>query len=306
MKKVLGCLSMAALAVVMAAPVSAQTLSVTASVPFDFVVGGRTMPAGDYVVNTITTFGVLEVQDASQAAAPVLTRADSADGPGNGDGAHLTFRRYGGDYFLVNVWAGPGSEALDSDVQQREGKSQECIARQARGGDGSGPPLTSGLVRDRFWRPWAFRAALHFRHGRSRGLAAGAPFLATSDDEAPCRPALRNRHRLYRLCATRSLLPGDADRGKDVFRTQDCVVCHSINGEAERAHRTWGRALIGLQSLRPGGLLWNHAPLMWAPWKVRELPARVERAAGRDLFVYFFAARYSSSPATPGAASGFF
>jgi len=37
-----------------------------------------------------------------------LTRADSADGPGNGDGAHLTFRRYGGDYFLVNVWAGPG------------------------------------------------------------------------------------------------------------------------------------------------------------------------------------------------------
>ena len=41
MKKMLGCLSMAALAVVLAAPVSAQTVTLSASVPFDFVVGGR-------------------------------------------------------------------------------------------------------------------------------------------------------------------------------------------------------------------------------------------------------------------------
>src|ERR1035437_4424000 len=32
-------------------------------------------------------------------------------------------------------------------------------------------------------------------------------------------------------CATRGLLPGDADRGRDVFRTENCSVCHSINGK---------------------------------------------------------------------------
>ena len=122
MKKVLGCLSMAALAVVMAAPVSAQTLTVTASVPFDFVVAGRTMPAGDYVVNSIKIFGVLEVQDASQAATPALTRADASYGPGNGDGAYLTFRRYGGDYFLANVWAGPavGGRSIPMSRSEKE------------------------------------------------------------------------------------------------------------------------------------------------------------------------------------------
>ena len=72
MKRVLGCLAMAAMAVVLAPPVSAQILTLKASVPFDFVVGGHTLPAGDYVVSNVTESGVLEVRNVSNGATPIV------------------------------------------------------------------------------------------------------------------------------------------------------------------------------------------------------------------------------------------
>ena len=83
MKKILGCLSMAALAVVLAAPVSAQTLTLSASVPFDFVVGGRTMPAGDYVLGTVWRFRDFAGSERMPAGiTPAFAMTNAADGPG--------------------------------------------------------------------------------------------------------------------------------------------------------------------------------------------------------------------------------
>jgi hypothetical protein len=69
MRNMPGCLSMAALAILLAAPVSAQTITVKASVPFDFVVGARTMPAGEYVVSTGRDFGVLQIRNVDKSVA---------------------------------------------------------------------------------------------------------------------------------------------------------------------------------------------------------------------------------------------
>jgi hypothetical protein len=97
---------MAAMAVVLAPPVSAQILTLKASVPFDFVVGGHTLPAGDYVVSNVTESGVLEVRNVSNGATPIVITS-SVPGrlavPGE---ASLTFHRYGGDYFLAEIWDG--------------------------------------------------------------------------------------------------------------------------------------------------------------------------------------------------------
>ena len=110
MKKVLGCLSMAALAIVLAVPAPAQTITLKASVPFDFVVGGRTMPAGEYVLSTNGDSGVLQVMNADKSIQAALTVTNAADGPLEGDGAYLEFNRYGGDYFLAKIWdRGTGS-----------------------------------------------------------------------------------------------------------------------------------------------------------------------------------------------------
>ena len=97
---------MAALAVVLAAPVSAQTVTLSASVPFDFVVGGRTMPAGDYVLGTLGDLGLLRVQNAAAGITPAFTMTNAVTGPLDGGKAFLTFHRYGGDYFLAEIWNG--------------------------------------------------------------------------------------------------------------------------------------------------------------------------------------------------------
>ena len=106
MKKVLGCLSMAAVAVLLAAPVSAQTRTLKVSVPFDFVVGGHTLPAGDYAVDKVNDLGLLEFRSVSNWAKPIVI-ATSVPGKTAAAGeAFLTFHRYGRDYFLAEVWNG--------------------------------------------------------------------------------------------------------------------------------------------------------------------------------------------------------
>ncbi len=119
---------MAALAVVLAAPVSAQMaqIQLRASVPFDFVVGGQTMPAGDYLVRTVSNFGVLELRNESSGATPVLAMSDAANGSLQEGGAFLAFHRYGGDYFLTKIWDGSvavGRSIPMSRTEQERAKS---------------------------------------------------------------------------------------------------------------------------------------------------------------------------------------
>lgn len=120
MKRMLGCLSMAALAVVLAAPVSAQIFTLRASVPFDFVVGGRTMPAGDYVLGTPGDLGLLRVQNAAAGITPALTATNAADGPLDGDKSFLTFHRYGNDYFLAEIWNGSAATGRSLPMSRTE------------------------------------------------------------------------------------------------------------------------------------------------------------------------------------------
>jgi len=111
MKKVLGCLSMAALAVVLASPVSAQNLVLKVSVPFDFAVDGHTLPAGDYLVSTVNLTGFMDsgylaVRNVSSGATPTIITAIPAGHLAASGGASLTFHRYGSDYFLATIWDG--------------------------------------------------------------------------------------------------------------------------------------------------------------------------------------------------------
>ena len=107
MKKLMGSLSMTALAVLLASPVSAQAPMQRASVPFEFIVDGHTLPAGDYMVTKINDVGYLALRNESTGIAPI---AISTIPPGGNLGASgvesLTFHRYGSDYFLASIWDG--------------------------------------------------------------------------------------------------------------------------------------------------------------------------------------------------------
>ena len=107
-------LAVAVLGVALALPAAAQTLVLTANVPFEFNLAGKAMPAGAYAFQMDAGSPVLRVRN-YDAHTSVLSLGIQ---PGNawrrtGD-AKITFNRYGDTYFLstvVNGYAGVGFEA---------------------------------------------------------------------------------------------------------------------------------------------------------------------------------------------------
>ena len=124
--------AMLAVAALLATPLAfAQSTYLTAVIPFDFVVGDRTLPAGSYQVQcnlhgapTVILRGV-DVK----AAHIVLTMAtNSAKLPKEGK---LIFNRYGNSNFLAQVWR-PG--VSQGNLLPTSKTEREMAARAARGG----------------------------------------------------------------------------------------------------------------------------------------------------------------------------
>ena len=81
----------------------AQSRQQRATIPFEFVVGDKTLPSGQYSVGGITDSGsalrVSNTQQGDSAArlTTTITRAKADDGK-------LVFLRYANHYFLSEVW----------------------------------------------------------------------------------------------------------------------------------------------------------------------------------------------------------
>jgi hypothetical protein len=76
-----------------------------ASVPFDFIVGGHALPAGDYEFGVISDGGVLRVRSESGAQSVLTTSAPNRDS-GARTAVLVEFHRYGNEYFLYKAWNG--------------------------------------------------------------------------------------------------------------------------------------------------------------------------------------------------------
>ena len=145
MRALLGIAILAATAATATAQ-SGRRLSV--HVPFDFVVGGKQMPAGDYNVRRITKESetALLIQSADgRSAATVMTNSSGRE-PSR---AELTFRQHGDDYFLASVSI-PGTvsvrEVPRSKSEQR--RTRELIEQARAGGEDSDKTVTvAGSIR---------------------------------------------------------------------------------------------------------------------------------------------------------------
>ncbi len=105
------------------------------------------------------------------------------------------------------------------------------------------------------------------------------------------------------VCAHGALeIPGDARQGEQLFKTQGCIQCHSVNGLGAKVGPDLGRR-IG-RSYTPAlmaSLMWNHAPAMWSSMEkmgVKQPELTTEQAA--DLFAFFYSARYFEQPGDAG------
>jgi len=113
------------LAVTLGASAAFAGPDLKANIPFDFVVGGATLAAGNYYFKATSTPQVflLRSEDGKHSAM-VLGRVDSMDALGN---PRLVFNRYDSLYCLSRVWTGEGNGlAIPPSKFERE------VAREAR------------------------------------------------------------------------------------------------------------------------------------------------------------------------------
>jgi cytochrome c2 len=100
------------------------------------------------------------------------------------------------------------------------------------------------------------------------------------------------------MCATRSLLLGDAERGKAWFQDLKCTICHSVNGVGGKKAPDLGRGRDrSFDPYRLAGLIWNHAPRMWSAMAGAGVARPVlDDQQAADLFAFFYAASYFETP----------
>ena len=95
---------------------------------------------------------------------------------------------------------------------------------------------------------------------------------------------------------------GDARRGEQIFMTERCVQCHSLNGRGGSLAPDLGTH-IG-RDFTPtimATLMWNHAPEMWEAMTTQGVaPPALTSEAAADLFAYFVSARFFEKPGDAG------
>lgn len=112
----------------------------------------------------------------------------------------------------------------------------------------------------------------------------------------------------FLLCGN-LLWAGDAQRGADVLRRENCLRCHSVRAhEVPRFEQQGEGGNTAPDLSRPRGrqftpavlasLMWNHAPTMWASMKDQGIERpQLSEQDGDDLFAYFFSIRFFERPA---------
>lgn len=87
---------------------------------------------------------------------------------------------------------------------------------------------------------------------------------------------------------------GDSVRGAELFKSQNCVTCHSVNGDGGKSAPDLGkRSSRGYAPSELAALMWNHAPKMWSAMDEAKISRpKISTAQAADLFAYFYAVRF--------------
>lgn len=124
-------LLVAVLGVLAAFTLSAQTINLKATIPFEFRLGSAALPAGDYGI--YQSNGVLTLRTATGAAQAAMTLVQSAHRPATDRPGTLVFHRYGSHYFLANVWTpnSPTGFSLKPGKLEKELRSRANVIETA-------------------------------------------------------------------------------------------------------------------------------------------------------------------------------
>ena len=99
---------------------------VVADIPFEFSVGYKTMPAGEYIVRSLLSCGDALMIQSSDAKLSALRQTEATAQMKTNNHSRLVFHRYGERYFLAEVWNGvdTAGRQLFKSQEEREIESQ--------------------------------------------------------------------------------------------------------------------------------------------------------------------------------------
>lgn len=115
-----------------------STYGVRANVPFDFIVGDKTLQAGKIVTAVPgSEAGPMTIRNTDNGQ-HALRIARSLRGAHSSDPAKLVFRKYGNQYFLAEVWL-PGLRVWEV----MKSRSERALEREIRLARNSKPELVT-------------------------------------------------------------------------------------------------------------------------------------------------------------------
>jgi cytochrome c2 len=199
--------------------------------------------------------------------------------------------------FTVDYFDRPG----DADAGRRLFTEKRCVTCHQRGGAGGvvGPNLdalgeraTPIYVASAMWNHGPRMAEAMRARGIPRPAFKGAElrdllaYLATPSSAAV-------DERVYAL-------PGNAERGRQLFIERGCLECHSVRGAGGRLgpdladRRTQGGVVDFAAAM------WNKAPAMTAAMKTRGIPVpQLQAAEMADILAYLYSVRYIGPSGDP-------
>lgn len=104
------------------------TVRIRAEIPFDFMVGSKRMPKGEYLIESVNESGTLTIRHAKKGKAVTFMTIQhkSTDKPKS----KLIFHRYGEQYFLARIWDGSSETVLKLDKSKAEKKAAKLAKKE--------------------------------------------------------------------------------------------------------------------------------------------------------------------------------
>jgi hypothetical protein len=136
LKAIVMLVSIIAFAFVTAVASNAQSLGATAikaHIPFEFVVGNKTLKAGEYTIGRLTSTSDAGISirnhDGNDKAVRLTTVVQSNEKRRK---TTLTFHRYGDTYYLAEVWTAGSSEGRELLESKSERTADRELAQNSR------------------------------------------------------------------------------------------------------------------------------------------------------------------------------
>jgi len=121
-----------ALATTLVSANAQSTSIVRANIPFDFIVGDKTLPAGKYTVNSAASDGqALNIRTSEGKSLALVLTHDAAERSQKRI-ARMVFHRYGQQYFLAEVWSGASHGRQLMQSKRERNLRQELASNESK------------------------------------------------------------------------------------------------------------------------------------------------------------------------------